>query len=219
MKNQINKQPEAKLQELASTARARLLSYAVLIALFGLVFSGDITERVLAVTDTTNATQNVTAGALSIDQVPNNIAFNDGAPGDSTLANITNSDSGGTRRIKITSTASATFSLTGYFNSNWYRSGTPATQMAIASRMRWFPTTNGVLADISGAGDSETANVAKGANANFAGIASGNALSLLTGSSSSKGKYALSNVTFQYDVPISATAATDYITTIITTLT
>ncbi len=222
MKNQINKQPETKLQDLASTARARMLSSLVLIALFGLVFSGDIAQRVLAVTDTTNATQNVDAGATTIDQVPNNLAFSNNQPGGQSTVNITNADSGGAgRRIKITSTASASFSLTAYFNTDWYSAAAPSTQMPIntVNRMRWFPAVNAVLQDVSIGQDSLIGNVALGSNVNFNVTGSGGARTLLTGSSNSKGKYAVSNLSFQYDIPVSAAAATDYTTVIVTTLT
>lgn len=208
--------PKAKLQHISETARARFLSYVMILALFGLIFSGDIVNRVLAVTDSSNILANVEAGVLTIDQVPNNVSFNAGKPGENIVANIGNADAGGTRRLKLTSTLSATFTLSGYFNTNFYSGAAPTTQMAIASRMQWHPTTNGVVQNLTT--DSEGANVSEGADANFAGIASGNKLTMASGASSSKGKFALSNLTFNYQIPITASAASDYVTTLITEL-
>lgn len=171
-----------------------------------------------ALTDAdTNVAQNVTAGALAI-TAPTELAFNDGGVGDSTVANIVTGDP-----ITIADTRGNLdgWEVTGYFNTNFTKTGDTNVQMPINSvdgnLLRWEPASM-TVENVTGNNDS----VNVGADANFVGIAVGNSLTLCTSNNghadNGAGSYNVFNVVFNYLIPINA-EATDYTTDIRLTIT
>jgi len=189
----------------ANRLKAYLLSQLTLLGAFSLlVGSFYFIQLTQAVTNESNFTATVSAGALTIDQVANNVAFNSGGAGDTIIATIGNNDSSDPARTKITATSAGAWTLSGYFNTNFVKTDNAAVQMTMADRMAWYPTTEMVIENITN--DSAGANIAAGADANFAGIASGNKLTQARNSDSeeARGKFGFSNLKFNYTIPITA---------------
>ncbi|HAR54667.1 TPA: hypothetical protein DCR79_00020 [Patescibacteria group bacterium] len=162
-------------------------------------------------TDDTNVAQNVSAGALSIDQAPDQLNFNAGAPGDSTTANT----GSGTNGVVTNDTtgAKAGWAVTGFFNTN-FKNTDGSVQMSINDggtlRLGWFPGL-AVITPITG----DSGGAVAGANNNFTGIAAANSLGLINSNQASDnngaGAYNMTNIIFNFNIPISAQAI-DYTT-------
>jgi len=154
----------------------------------------------------TNIAQNVSAGSLAI-TAPSQLNFNSGIVGETTNANITSSD-----YIIISDTRGNRdgWEVTGFFNTNFLKTGDTNVQMAINGQAAWFP---GNMTVENNTGNNESVN--KGTNANFAGINSENSLTLATSNNShadnGAGSFNVYNLLFNYDIPIGA-EATDYTT-------
>ena len=191
---------QKKVRILAQRAFAQALFSLCLVALGGLVFMSGF-SLVLAVANTTDALQNVNAGTTTIDAVPSSINFSDADKGTTSSANT------GSNKINITETEDGSWTLSGYFNTNFVKTDNAAVQMAINEggtlRMRWFPAIQYVTNET---GDSGGANITNGSNADFEGIASGNALTQAqnTSSETALGKFGFQNLQFNYNVPITA---------------
>ena len=160
----------------------------------------------------TNIAQNVSAGALAI-TAPTELAFNDGGVGDSTVANIVTGDP-----ITLADTRGNLdgWDVTGYFNTNFVKTGDTNIQMPINSvdgnLLRWEPASM-TVENVTG----NNASVNIGADANFVGINVENSLTLCTSNNghadNGAGSYNVFNVVFNYLIPAGA-EATDYTTDI-----
>ncbi|MDD5605872.1 MAG: hypothetical protein PHR51_00880 [Patescibacteria group bacterium] len=200
MKNKIQK----FLQARAEMSRQLLVLETVL---FATVIMAVATIQIVNADTTadTNLAQNVTAGSLSITG-PSQLNFNDGSIGETTIANITTSDP---VRIADTRGNLDGWEVTGFFNTNWLKTGDSNVQMDIGTAdLYWYP---GNMTVQNNTGNNDGVN--KGSNAPFQGIT--NALTLATSNNShadnGAGSFNLFNIEFKYSIPIGA-EATDYTT-------
>lgn len=155
----------------------------------------------------TNVAQNVTAGTLAIDNAPSEITFNAGSPGTITTANTTT----GGIVTNDTDGSGAGWTVTGFFNTNFYRNADGNVQMAIASRMYWGANNGSggsTITNVTGT----TGDAIGGANNNFPGVTSNSSLTLMTnnGINSGAGAFNMTNLKFNYNIPVTATTGSDY---------
>ncbi len=160
---------------------------------------------------------NVNAGTLSL-TAPSATNFNSASPGETATANTA------TAEIIVNDTrgSQAGWNVTGYFNTNFYKTTDSNVQMPIndGGTLRLFWGAN------NGSGGSTINNITGasgdaigGANNNFPGIESGNALILMTNNdiNNGAGAFNMVNLKFNYNIPVTA-SATSYRTTLILTI-
>lgn len=164
----------------------------------------------------TNVAANVTAGTLAIDNAPSQLNFSAGNPGSTTTVNTGNAAANRVRTNDTTG-AKAGWSLTGYFNTNFYSAANANVQLAINDggtlRMRWFPGST-TITEVTG----DAGGAVAGSNGNFNNIGSGGSLPLMNSNNSAgnkgAGAYDMFNLVWNYDISPSATSASDYKTTL-----
>jgi len=206
-----------RLLELKKELGSRFLIASVFLAL-SLMFLGP-GRLLFAVNNAAmNMDLNVNTGSLSL-TAPSATNFNSASPGETAVANTTTSEI----VVNDTRGSKAGWHVTGYFNTNFYKTTDSNVQMAVndGGTLRMFWGAN------NGSGGSTINNVTGtsgeaigGANDNFTGIESSNSLTLMTDSASGDngaGAFNMVNLKFNYSVPVSA-SATSYRTTLILTV-
>ena len=193
MQNQIQ-----KLFWQDALKRQQIVLSSVVLFLFGIMAFSNVNLIKAANTAQANGTQNVTAGTLDLDTAPDTLAFNNAAAGQASTTTVNT----GSNVVQVNDLrgTKAGWRLYGFWETNWVKSGAPTTQMAMTDRMRWFPSDGASpVNNITGEGG----EVVNGSNANFAGIASGNNLTLMNTDGSGNngaGAYNKGNIKFNYDV-------------------
>ncbi len=190
------------LQDQAEVNRQMLILGAVLF-FAGSMAIGTIELAQAGLTGDTNIAQNVSAGSLALTVSNAQLNFNAGGVGDTTTAN-TGSGAGNAIIVQDTTGSGTGWDVTGYFNTNFVKTGDTNIQMAITA-MSWYP---GAMTISNNTGNN--ADVDAGTNGAFAGNGDGNPKTLAN-SDNAPGKFDLYNLKFNYTIPIEA-EATDYTT-------
>jgi len=199
----------AKFLQTQAELNRQVLVLGMVLFFAGVMAIGTIQLAQADTTGNTNIAQNVSAGSLALTVSNAQLNFNAGGISETTTAN-TGSGAGNAIIVQDTTGSGTGWDLTGYFNTNFVKTGDTNIQMAI-SAMSWYP---GLMTIANNTGNN--ADVTAGANGAFAGNGSGNPKTLAN-SSNAPGLFDLFNLKFNYTIPLEA-EATDYTTRLILTI-
>lgn len=196
MKNKISN----LLQVQAEISRQALVLGTVLF-FAGVMSVATIQLANAGTTGDTNMTQNVTAGALTLTTANGNLGFNNGALGETTSAN-TGTGAGNAITISDLTGSGNGWTVTGYFNTNFYKITDDNVQMAITA-MSWYPAAMTVTNNTG-----NNAQVSKGADGAFSGNGAAASKTLAnTAAGNGVGSFDLYSLGFNYTIPLNSAAA------------
>ena len=193
----------AKFLQTQTELNRQVLILGAVLFFAGVMAIGTIELAQAGLTGDTNIAQTVSAGSLALTVSNTQLNFNAGGVGDTTTAN-TGSGAGNAIIVQDTTGSGIGWDLTGYFNTNFVKTGDSNVQMAI-NQMSWYP---GLMTVSNNTGNN--ADVTAGANGAFAGNGSGNPKTLAN-STNAPGLFDIFNLKFNYTIPLTA-EATDYTT-------
>lgn len=194
----------AKFLQIQAELNRQMLVLGAVLFFAGVMAIGTIELAQAGLTGDTNIAQNVSAGSLALTVSNTQLNFNAGGVGDTTTAN-TGSGAGNAIIVQDTTGSGTGWDITGYFNTNFVKTGDTNIQMAMTA-MSWYPTTGMTIANNTG----NNADVDPGADGAFTGNGSANS-KVLANSTNAPGVFDIFNLKFNYAIPVEA-EATDYTT-------